>query len=274
VNAIVNVPPVGGGGGGGGGAAVLLTVTVIDALAVRPAESTTVSASVWLPLPTVVVFQRYDAVVAATVCVDTDVPSTASWYEIDPEVPPAAIPTFTLPLTLAPLAGLVKLADSGGGGAGAGAPPFATVRFMDAEPELPVASRAVAVSVCGPSGVCCESQLSVIGMLLDVSVLTVVPATDRVTVDAPLAPLTQTVTHTTPLTVAPGFGLVIATFNVPPVGGGGGGGGGVAVLFTVTVSVAVAVRPAASLAVSPSVWVPLATPVVFQVNDALVVATV
>src|SRR5262249_62264164 len=101
-------------------------------------------------------------------------------------------------------------------------------------------------------GVCCESQLSVIGMLLDASVLTVVPATDKLTVDAPLAPLTQTVTHTTPLTVAPGFGLVIAIFNVPPAGGGGGGGGGVA-LFTVIASVAVAERPAASLAVSPSV---------------------
>src|SRR5438034_11432009 len=107
-------------------------------------------------------------------------------------------------------------------------------------------------------------------MLLDVCVFTTVPPADSVTVDAPLAPLTQIVTHTTPLTVDPAPGLVMATFSVPPVGGGGGGGGGDVVFCTVTVIVAVAVRPAASLALSVRVWLPLARALVFQANDAVV----
>src|SRR2546427_5915603 len=136
--------------------------------------------------------------------------------------PLTARPTVPVPLTVAPLAGLVKLTVSGAGGGG-GVPLLATVTLIDAEPVLPVASRAPAVSVCAPLGVSRESQSSVIGMLLDVCVFTTVPPADSVTVDAPLAPLTQIVTHTTPLTVDPAPGLVMATFSVPPVGGGGGG---------------------------------------------------
>src|SRR2546425_1065617 len=160
------------------------------------------------------------------------------------------MPTVTVPLTVAPLAGLVKLTVSGAGGGG-GVPLLATVTLIDAEPVLPVASRALAVSVCAPLGVSRESQSSVTGMLLDVCVLTTLPPADSVTVDAPLAPLTQIVTHTTSLTVDPAPGLVMATFSVPPVGGGGD-----VVFCTVTVIVAVTVRPAASLALSARVLIP------------------
>src|SRR5438445_527686 len=125
--------------------------------------------------------------------------------------------------------------------------------LIDAEPVLPVASRAPAVSVCAPLGVSRESQSSVIGMLLDVCVFTTVPPADSVTVDAPLAPLTQIVTHTTPLTVDPAPGLVMATFSVPPVGGGGGG---VVPFATVTLSDAEPVLPAASRALTVRVLIP------------------
>src|SRR5437870_12184750 len=108
------------------------------------------------------------------------------------------MPTVTVPLTVAPLAGLVKLTLSGAGGGG-GAPLLATVTLIDAEPVFPVASRAPAVSVCAPLGVRRESQSSVIGMLLDVCVVTTVRPADRVIVDAPLAPLTHIVSQTTPL---------------------------------------------------------------------------
>src|SRR5437870_4076144 len=182
------------------------------------------------------------------------------------------MPTVTVPLTVAPLAGLVKLTDIGAGGGG-GAPLLATVTLIDADPVLPVASRALTVRGWAPLGVCRESQSSVIGMLLDVCVFTTAPPTDSVTVDAPLAPLTQIVTQTAPLTVEPALGLVMATFSVPPPGGGGGGGGGPG-LLTVTVIVAVAVRPPASLALSASVWPPLPRPFVFHANDAVVAATV
>ena len=63
-----------------------------------------------------------------------------------------------------------------------------------------------------------------------------------------LAPSTHTVAHAVPLTVAPLFGAVIATFSVPV-----GGGGSLLVFDTVTVRVAVAVAPAESRAVTPSV---------------------
>ena len=55
-----------------------------------------------------------------------------------------------MPLTVAPAAGLVNDAVSAGGGGG-GVPPLATVIAIDAAPVFPVASRALAVSVCAPS---------------------------------------------------------------------------------------------------------------------------
>src|SRR5207244_11285197 len=111
-------------------------------------------------------------------------------------------------------------------------------------------------------------------MLLDVCVFTTVPPADSVTVDAPLAPLTQIVTHTTPLTVDPAPGLVMATFSVPPAGGGGGGGGGGVVFCTVTVIVAVTVRPAASLALRALTWLPFAGALVVAANEGVVPGTV
>src|SRR2546428_10210355 len=130
------------------------------------------------------------------------------------------MPTVTVPLTVAPVAGLVKLTVSGAGGGG-GVPLLATVTLIDAEPVLPVASRALAVSVCAPLGVSRESQSSVTGMLLDVCVFTTVPPADSVTVDAPLAPSTHTVTHTTPRRADPGPGVVMSAVAVPPEGEGG-----------------------------------------------------
>src|SRR5262249_42903449 len=125
------------------------------------------------------------------------------------------MPTVTVPLTVAPLAGLVKLRRTGAGGGG-GAPLLATVTLIEAEPVLPLASRAATVSVCGPFGVCRESQSSVIGMLLDVCVFTAVPPTDSVTGEAPLGPLAPIVSQATPPTVDPAVGPVWATVTTPP----------------------------------------------------------
>jgi hypothetical protein len=82
------------------------------------------------------------------------------------------------------------------------------------------------------------------------------------------APFTQTTAQWVPLTVAPLTGAVRATVRLPV---GGGGAGGVDATFeTVTVRVAVAVRPAESVTVAVSVWLPLATPVVFQAYEGAV----
>src|SRR5436309_15798247 len=88
-----------------------------------------------------------------------------------PEAPPTSMPTVTVPLTVAPLAGLMKRAVSGGGGV----VPFATVTLSDAEPVLPAASRALTVRVLIPSGVRREFHASVVGILLDAWVLNPVP---------------------------------------------------------------------------------------------------
>src|SRR5207249_3050517 len=172
VMATFSVPPVGGGGGGGGGDVVFCTVTVIVAVAVRPAASLALSASVWLPLARALVFQANEAVVPVTVWVEARVPSMVRRNVFEaPEAPPTSMPTVTVPLTVAPLAGLVKRAVSGGGGV----VPCATVTLSDAEPVLPAASRALTVRVLIPSDVRRESQSSVIGMLLDVWLFTTVP---------------------------------------------------------------------------------------------------
>ena len=238
VMATFSVPPVGGGGGGGGGDVVFCTVTVIVAVTVRPAASLALSASVWLPLARALVFQANEAVVPATVWVEARVPSMVRRNVFEaPEAPPTSMPTVTVPLTVAPLAGLVKRAVSGGGGV----VPFATVTLSDAEPVLPAASRALTVRVSIPSDVRRESQSSVIGMLLDVWLFTTVPETLRVTVDGAVAPSTHTVTQTTPLTVAPALGVVIATRSAE------------APLETVAVMLDVAVRPPESVTVAASV---------------------
>ena len=65
--------------------------------------------------------------------------------------PLAAMPIVTVPLTVAPAAGLVNDAVRGCG-------PFCTVIVLAAEPVLPAASRTVAVRVCEPLGTVVVSQ--------------------------------------------------------------------------------------------------------------------
>ena len=56
---------------------VLLTVTVtLGDVTVRPVASVTVTESVWEPLRTLLVVHAYEAVVVATVWVETSPPST------------------------------------------------------------------------------------------------------------------------------------------------------------------------------------------------------
>jgi len=82
-----------------------------------------------------------------------------------------------VPLTVAPAAGLVNDAVSAGGGGG-GVPPLATVIAIDATPVFPVASRALAVSVCAPSATEDVLHGSETGPVLAVVVVaTVWPAT-------------------------------------------------------------------------------------------------
>src|SRR5687768_7499788 len=98
---------------------VLLTVTVIAAVAVRPAPSVTVRFSVWAPLVRPVVFQVVVAVDAEALPLKMVAPlSTLSTNAIGvPCALLALMPTATLaPLTVAPLAGLVIDAPRGGGG--------------------------------------------------------------------------------------------------------------------------------------------------------------
>ena len=66
-------------------------------------------------------------------------------------------------------------------------------------------------------------------------------------------------THTVPLTVEPAEGVVSATRNVP-----------LDAFETVTLMVAEAEPPAESVSVRPSVWLPSATGMVFQANDAVI----
>jgi hypothetical protein len=105
----------------------------------------TVSARLWPPSATAVVSQAWLAEAPEA----TWAPSSVSVYVYGVVPPLAAIPTVTVPLTVAPSAGLVNDAARGGGGGGG---PLAIVIGIEVAPVLPVASRALAVSVCGPSG--------------------------------------------------------------------------------------------------------------------------
>ena len=155
------------------------------------------------------------------------------------------MPTVTLPLTVAPCAGVEKPAVSC-------EEPFWTVTGMLPVPVLLLASRTDAVSVVGPSGV----PVVIHGMLmgpLEVSfvVATVWPAALSVNVFVPAAAFSiQMVTHCVPLTVAPLDGCVMNTLIVPRL------------FWTVTVRVAVAVVPTLSRTVRPSVWGALLYPFV------------
>src|SRR5437660_62384 len=98
----------------GGGA----TVTETLAVAVRPAPSVTPRFSVWVPAATPLVFHAYVALEPPlTLWVDSVVALSSlrtNWVG-DPWALPAVMLTVTVPLTLAPLAGLVIDAVSAGG---------------------------------------------------------------------------------------------------------------------------------------------------------------
>src|SRR5437899_2520094 len=79
--------------------------------------------------------------------------------------------------TVAPAAGAVKAAVSGGGGE---PPPFCTMTFTEAVPVAPAASRTVTVRVCGPSGVFEVTHGSVTCVADWLSDHTVAPAALRV----------------------------------------------------------------------------------------------
>jgi hypothetical protein len=99
------------------------------------------------------VFHAYDAVLPLTVCVETTAPSTESWKVREAAVEPAThMPTFVVPLTVPPAAGLLKDAVSVVGvGVGGALIPFRVTTLTLVEPELPAASRPTATSDCVPS---------------------------------------------------------------------------------------------------------------------------
>ena len=118
-----------------------------------------------------------------------------------------------------------------------------TVTVMLAVPVAFVESRTVTTSVRWPFGVFVVTHGSATCALVELSLQTVEPPTVIVYALLPAAaPSTQILTHTVPLTVAPGVGVVSATRKVPADA-----------FETVTVRVADAEPPAASVMVRPSV---------------------
>src|ERR1700741_2665978 len=112
------------------------------------------------------------------------------------------MPTLTLPLTVAPAAGLVNAAAGG-------FTAFCTVTDRVNCPPLLVASRTWATSVRGPFGVRLVSHGTVTCRPGSACDATTTPFTLRVNVlEEPLGLSTQMSTQVTPLTVAPAAGLV------------------------------------------------------------------
>src|SRR5688572_22508195 len=113
---VLSPPPVGGG-------EVVDTLTEIAVVAVRPAPSVTARFRVWLPPLTPDVFQLNVAVDPLTVWVESVAPLSSFSTKVfgEPCALVAAMFTVTVPLTVAPLAGLVMAAPRAG--AGAGVPP-------------------------------------------------------------------------------------------------------------------------------------------------------
>ena len=181
---------------GGGG---VVTVTLRVAIAVRPAPSWTVRFSVCAPLGMLLEFQPNDAVVAAPELEKIGAPpSTESVKLIGvPLAPFAAIPTVTMPLTVAPSAGLVNEAVSVAG------PCVTTVRF--ALPVLFTASRTLTVAVCVPPEAPAVFHGIEIGPFDVVFVVTTAaPSMLSVRLRVPAAAFSsQIVNHTVPLTVVP-----------------------------------------------------------------------
>src|SRR5919201_3734240 len=126
---------------------------MVGDVAVAPVASVTITESVWLPIKRFLVFQLYDAVVPVTVCVETRVPSIESLKVFElPEAPVTDMPTLTVPLTVAPLAGLVIVAAM-----------FDTVTFTLAVAVRPAPSTAVTVMVCAPFDTRVVSHASEVG---------------------------------------------------------------------------------------------------------------
>jgi hypothetical protein len=258
-------------------------VTLTLELPVLPAASRTVAVTVWLPLDKPVVVHGIETGPRAEVVwLPTIAPSTLSVKALDdPLLPSTHITTQALPPTVAPPVGWVTATCSvplaaGGGGAdaeaaGAAVPPaLLTVTLRLTLPVWPAASRTLAVSTWLPLATLAVFHGIDTGPVDEVvDVATACPPTLSVyTFDPAPAPLTQTTAQFVPLTAAPLLGAVSATVR-PPVAGGGGDGAG-AVFETVTARVTLAVRPAESVTVALSVWLPLPTPVVFQVYEAAV----
>src|SRR2546426_7799531 len=130
--------PVGGGGGGG---APFETVTPTLRLTLPPAASDTLTPSVCGPSATPALFHAYEVDDPEVTCA----PSTENAYAYGGVPPLAETVTVTVPETVAPAAGLVKDAVSGGG-----APALLTTTLMVVLPVLPAASRTLAISGCEP----------------------------------------------------------------------------------------------------------------------------
>src|SRR5437867_11996035 len=95
-------------GGTGGGVTVLETVTVSEAGPGLPAPSVTLTATLWLPLATVVVSTLTLAAGPATVCEGRAVLSSVGATVSEPLAPVTAMAKVVVPLTVAPAAGLVN----------------------------------------------------------------------------------------------------------------------------------------------------------------------
>src|SRR5438477_1257773 len=135
---LVNDTEIGGG---------VVTLTLRVAVAVWPAPSRTVRPSVCGPSGTLLEFQLNDALVAVPGVFEVLkiwTPSTVSVNTIGvPEAPVSDMPTVTLPLTVAPSAGLVNEATS--------CRPLATLTTRGVLPVWPAESRALAMTVVEPS---------------------------------------------------------------------------------------------------------------------------
>jgi len=85
------------------------------------------------------------AVAALAVCVETTVPSTASWNVASPDAPLCAMAIVVVPLGVAFIAGAVNDAVRGASGVA-----LDTVTAREAVAVAPVSSVTVATSVWGP----------------------------------------------------------------------------------------------------------------------------
>ncbi len=194
-------------------------LTCIVAEPVRPAASRTEAVSVVLPL-TVGVHAIVTGPREDVVWLPTTLPAALSVKTFaEPLAPSTHSTTGAVPLTVAPGFGAViaTLREPDGGGGGGATTPLApwALTCIVAEPVRPAASRTEAVSVVLPLTVGVHAIVT--GPREDVVWLpTTLPAALSVkTFAEPLVPSTHSTTGAVPLTVAPGFGAVIATLREP-----------------------------------------------------------